>query len=789
MRLNSSSKRVLAIGLWLIVGTHWPGNPSEASEPTVVAPGQSLDVHSADRLASTVRPSMVHGSTHWAFAPLSHASLEGSEDFPHGSVTIDLLIDRAIADSGLSPAPAADRRTLLRRVSLDLIGLPPPTDWIAEVLTDESEGWYERLVDRLLESPRFGEHFARYWLELVRYGDTHGLHLDNYREIWPYRDYVIESFNENKRFDRFVVEQIAGDLLPDVSRDTLIATGFNRLHLSTNEDGTIPEEVDARNLIDLTTAFGTVFLGLTLQCASCHDHPHDPISQREFYSLLAFFNNLDGKPSNDNSKSPEPSLALPTPQQANELSAVDARLAELNLEAGSMIEAVDAAEVLWRQSLAREFQAVEHSQADRLEGDLADPLPAEISSILRLSESQRSDSERQALRDHFRSRVCDVGDWRAIFDERLGLEKYRRTLEASIVTTLVWRERAEPRKTSILARGDYASPSDPVEPGVPACFPMLKPRASGTGSSPTPDRLDLGWWLVNDAHALTSRVLVNRIWQQLTGSGLVRTSEDFGIHGDAPSNLDLLNFLAADFVRSGWDIKRLVKQVVMSDAYQRDARATADDLRIDPENRLLARGSRFRLDGETLRDQALSLGSILEHRLGGPAVKPPQPPGLWEAVAYSGSNTATFIADSGKDAYRRSIYTFWKRTSPPPQFSTFDAASREACAPRRERTNTPLQALQLLNEPQMVEAAVAIARTHRDQPIETMFERVTLRPPRAEERRELLELLRDLQAHYEGDPALADSLVGRSGDGGNIELAARAVVANLLLNLDEIIHR
>ncbi len=908
---------------------------------------------------------------HWAFEAPAKLALPPVKNGIWPRNAVDRFILARLEAEGLSPAAEAAKTTLIRRVTLDLTGLPPTLEQVDAFLADRSPEAYERVVDGLLESPRYGEHMARFWLDAARYGDTHGLHLDNYREIWPYREWVINAFNSNKRFDEFIVEQLAGDLLTNPTPDQLIATGFNRCHVSTNEGGSIEEEVYVRNVVDQVDTNGTVFLGLTTGCARCHDHKYDPIRTKDYYQLFAFFNNIDGPPMDGNGAKWAPIVRVPTPKQIEEDRALAAEIARLEQSrretiakmaagAGQFKDDGDAkpatakAEFVWiddalpsgaspqgegefvekpkhpvfsgRAALrntarglsqrffdnaarklrvgagdtlfayvymsagreAKELMLQWHTKGNwthraywggnlidfgkdgtpertrlgelpapgkwvRLEvpveklklapgteidgwaftqfdgtvywdkagietrtpqdGQLYDSLPAWIASvragatgglpenitkIAALEKARRNESQSRELTAYFLEHAhTKTAKLLEPIDAQIEqVQRRRKELEEQLPTTLVFREKAGQAKPAfLLKRGEYDQRGEKVERGVPAFLPPLPPGAPV-------NRLGLAQWLIAPNHPLTARVAVNRFWLQLFGTGLVKTAEDFGAQGEPPSHPELLDWLAVTFREEGWDVKRLMKQLVMSAAYRQSSRVTPAALAKDPANRLVSRGPRFRLDAEMLRDQALFASGLLIERLGGASVKPPQPSGLWEAVAYTDSNTAHFKADSGADkVHRRSMYTFWKRTSAPPQMTTFDAPSRESCQVRRERTNTPLQALLLLNEPQFIEAARALAeRTLREggraaEDRLTYMHRVVLaRPPEAKDLAELTATLNDLLNHYTRETSAARKLL-ESGETrpeprtDPAVLAAWTMIANVILNLDEAISK
>ena len=904
---------------------------------------------------------------HWAFVTPTKPEPPAVAHESNVENPIDAFILERLEREGLDPAPEADPETLVRRAYLDLTGLPPTPEEVDTFLDDDRPDRYEQLVDRLLDSPHYGEHMARFWLDAARYGDTHGLHLDNYREMWPYRDWVIEAFNRNLPYDRFVVEQLAGDLLPDPTPDQVIATGFNRAHVTTSEGGSIEEEVYVRNVVERVDATGTVFLGLTVACARCHDHKFDPISQADYYSMFAFFNSLDGKPLDGNAKAHPPVLQVPSEEQQAERRRLEQELASVRDRIAEAVAAVDydpsrdedRAEYVRREDFVWVDDALppgakpsaegewtfvsepEHpvflgekahvraseGQSQHLftgasqglvvgEGDtlfahvFLDPIdppkeimlqwntgewnhrafwgenlieygedgttervsrgplpttgewvrlevpaadvgiapgttitglaftqhggtvrwdaagirswtpqpgktysaiaswirdqeilgdkaqiPDPIKQLVAVDPDERTGEQSKQLRDYFVEQVYAPArsTLAPLLARKAEVEEAKAALEDAIPTTLVWKEMAEPKPAFILNRGEYDQQGDPVGRATPSFLPPL-PEGESL------DRLGLANWLVDSSNPLTARVAANRLWQQVFGVGLVKTSEDFGAQGEPPSHPELLDWLAVQFQDDGWDVKEFMRRLVTSNTYRQSSRATPELLARDPKNRLYARGPRFRLDAETIRDQALFVGGLLVEEIGGPSVKPPQPSGLWEAVGYTDSNTAKFQADTGREkVHRRSLYTFWKRTSPPPQMSTFDAPSREACTMRRERTNTPLQALLLLNDPQYVEAARALAErtlheagSSAEDRLTRMFRIVTSRTPEADELAELTAAYDDLIASYQSDPEAARQLiaVGETTPDPALdpaELAAWTVIANTLLNLDEAI--
>jgi mono/diheme cytochrome c family protein len=772
-----------------------PGKPAASelveritsAEPSEVMPPPKSGKQLTPELIALLKRWVEQGapwSQHWAFVTPQKPALPRVSDPRWPRNPIDYFILARLDAEGLKPSSEADRTTLIRRVTLDLTGLPPTPREVDAFLADRSPLAYERLVDRLLESPRYGEHLGRYWLDAARYGDTHGLHLDNYREMWPYREWVIRAFNRNLPFDRFLIEQLAGDLLPDATLDQRIASGFNRCHVTTSEGGSIEEEVYVRNVVDRIDTSGVVLMGLTTGCCRCHDHKYDPITQKDYYQLFAIFNSLDEKALDGNAARYPPVIQVAPPEQLAELERKKQQVSWLRLQIAVEVskvkdEAVAAALSPWLTKLKPAG------------------LPKPLQAIAKLDPKKRSAAQQKQLRDHFIENVYAAT--RPTFDplhrQLRQAEQARDRLDKAIPATLVSQELKEPRPAYILKRGEYDRRGAKVGRATPAFLPPLPADAPR-------NRLGFAQWLVSRSHPLTARVAVNRFWQHCFGTGLAKTAEDFGTQGEPPSHPDLLDWLAVQFQDDGWDVKKTLRRIVTSATYRQSSRATPGRLAKDPANRLLARGPRFRLDAEVLRDQALYASGLLVERLGGPSVKPPQPSGLWEAVGYVTSNTRNFTPDAGIDkVHRRSLYTFWKRTAPPPQMSAFDAPSREACTVRRERTDTPLQALVLLNETQYVECARALAeRAMREagpkaeERLVFLFRLAAARRPDAGELRELLAAYRAHLAEFSRDVDAAKKLiaVGESKPDTRLDpgqLAAWTMVGNLILNLDEVLNK
>ncbi len=941
---------------------------------------------------------------HWSFAAIERPSPPAVDDEAWLRDPLDRFILARLEAENLAPAEEAERRALARRAAFDLTGLPPDPGTLATFLDDTEDGAYERLVERLLASPHWGEHRARYWLDAARYGDTHGIHIDNYREMYAYRDWVIQAFNRNQPFDEFTVDQIAGDLLPEPTLDQLIATGFQRNNITTNEGGVVVEEYEAIYAKDRAETLGSVFMGLTVGCATCHDHKFDPISQREFYALTAFFRNTTQYVMDGNISDPPPTLVVPRDEDratwrrlrqevddvedamTERLDAVEATFANwlesnahrsvaapLGAEAELLRLDLDGAEpavilggerkpvalhgdvrlepgpnglpallfdektsaelppleldtdtpfslALWIRMPEAEGSYTVASQSDphdanrgwqvtlgarelhfRLRGDRAGPGRGATSITINPNNTQRltpgewthvvfthdGSGERGGMhiyrdggrvpeqgseyftrvegsirtnRPFYLGRqdrrtegssegfagggVADVrvfdralsveearvlSEWSAIrnatgkapadltADERLALllryahtndEEYRRLRSRRLEIDAEWRELrrrgtvthvmqerpdTEPA-AHVLYRGNYDQPRERVTASTPDALP---PMPDGLPRN----RLGLARWLVDDANPLTARVTVNRFWQQVFGAGLVVTSEDFGAQGEVPSHPELLDYLATEFRDSGWDVKDFFRRLVTSSTYRQAGWSTPEKLERDPENRLLSRGPRFRMDAEMVRDTALAASGLLVRTIGGPSVKPYQPEGHWRRVAMTQSNTARYRRDSGDKLYRRSLYTFWKRSAPPPSMTIFDAGNREHSMVRRERTNTPLQALVTMNDTQFVEASRFLAqRAMReagddfDRRLDYMTTRLVARSFDAAERTVAEQTYDGLIDLYRADEAAAKELVevGESAYDAGLPLdesAAWTMLASKLMNLDETLNK
>ena len=719
--------------------------------------------------------------THWAFVP-PRATDTSKIKTDWSERPIDQFVASALGTKSLKPSPIANKRTLIRRATFGLTGLPPSVEQIKVFLDDDSDDAYEKLIDRLLDSPQYGEHMARYWLDLVRFADTNGMHHDHYRDMTPYRDWVIRSFNENLKFDQFIKYQIAGDLYEKPDTDQLIASGFNRLHLIIDVGTALPEESFNKNVVDRVTAVGTAFMGLTVQCAACHDHKYDPISQEEFYQLYAFFNNFDGKPETGGRKGTDfkrglqaPYINLTSKDQERELGSLATDVSQLNEKIKQLQARLKAEREANAKRIAEELKKEKAKKAEpKGEGEKGSTGKVDAKVVKKKAKQTAEIKELIAKRDAAQKKH----------------DEYLLTIPAA----LVMKERAKIRPTFLLERGEYDHPGKEVKRNTPAFLPPMKAE----GESKT--RMDLANWLVDKSNPLTARVTVNRFWQQFFGTGLVATSEDFGAQGEVPSHPELLDHLAIEFVKSGWDVKQLVRSIVLSKTYRQSSQAPREGYVSDPANRLLSRGARFRLDAEVIRDQILKVTGLLNEEMHGRSVKPPQPPGLWKLVAMPSSFPNKYQPDSGEKIYRRSVYTFWKRGLPPPQMTIFDAPSRESCIARRERTNTPLQALLLMNEEQYFQAAMHYANAlvneselEDAQRIKIAYESVTSQIPDERVLGQLENALGEFRQIYKSEPELAKQMLSESRNdelkavddvAKQTELASWTMIVHSLLNLD-----
>lgn len=952
---------------------------------------KSLNAAEKERLVRWIREGAEY-ELHWSLIPPERPQPPAVGNAGWVRNPIDSFVAFKLESLGLQPAPEADRRTLARRVSLDLTGLPPSPELVEQFASDSSAEAYATLVDTLLDSQQWGEHRGRYWLDYARYADTHGIHFDNYREMWSYRDWVIRAFNNNMPFNQFTIENLAGDLLPGATLDQQIASGFNRCNMTTNEGGIIDEEYLVLYTRDRIETTSQVWLGLTAGCAVCHSHKFDPLSQNEFYELAAFFNNTTQKARDGNVKDTPPIIAVPRREDRdrwNELpeliaqakqaleqrrqqaqpdfeewlasatpATIEAAIPKEGLHlragldegsgdvvhveiegqqrevpligsttwqagvAGHAVQIQGAAAVLpnagdfasndaftcaawvrlpasdgsgaicarmdeanayrgwdfWTQRRqigmhvvdawpekalkvvakeqvpANEWVHVAASydgsgkaagikvyyngqpQSTNIESDkLSGPFDTDVAfkigqrssgaqftgglqdlrifrraltqaDVAALAIGSRLAGTLAATRDGGTVDVLATSElwefWLRTFDESfsdssqllIGLEREQAEIKARGTIAHVMHEQDEPAVAYVLNRGEYDQRGDEVQPGTPEVLPAFPedfPR----------NRLGFAKWLLLPDHPLTARVTVNRFWQEVFGTGLVETAGDFGVQGELPSHPELLDWLAIEFRESGWDVKQLFKLIVTSATYRQSAVATAEKLELDPDNRYLGRGPRFRMDAEMVRDYALATSGLLVQKIGGPSVKPYQPPGVWEAIAMNVSNTRAYEPGTGEDLYRRSLYTFVKRMAPPASMDIFNAPNREYCIVRRERTNTALQALVTLNDEQFIEAARHLAQRSiseggptADGRLEVLGQRLLLREFRPEEKQIIQQSLDELTAFYTTHPDEAHALVhvGESEPDpalDTVELAVWTMLANELMNLDEVLNK
>ena len=677
---------------------------------------------------------------HWAFV------LPKKEK---GKTSIDQFITQRLQEKKIKLSQEAPPSVLARRAALVLTGLPPDPQQLSEFLADKNFNSYERYIESLLASPRYGEHQARYWLDAVRYGDTHGLHLDNKRGIFPYRDWVIKAFNDNLPFDKFITWQLAGDLLPEPTLEQRVATGFVRMNPTTAEGGAIPKEFQAKNNFDRTENFGTVMLGSTMTCARCHTHKYDPIEHVEYYQLFAFFNSTSEGAMDGNKYEYAPVLKAPSNGKDW------AKWATLENERKSILK--------------NAFESI---------------------SLKKVSGIDDENKWKQLDQTAKINQIADPnGPWKNqdIHARTLKLNNDIGELQKTFTTTLVAQDLAKPRETKVLERGEYNMPiGDPLEPGVPAVMGSLPEGAPK-------NRLGLAQWLTSRDQPLVSRVLINRVWQRTFGHGLVRTPEDFGLQGEQPTHPELLDWLAVEFQDSGWDLKHMLRLMVNSKAFKQDSKIRPDVQ--DPDNRLIARGQTYRLDAEVIRDIGLWAGDILNEKMGGEGIKPYQPDGLWSALMHPASNTKKYVRDKNEKIYQRSIYVYWKRTSPHPMMTLFDAPDRESSCVMRSRSNTALQSLGLLNETQRIEMSRKLAErliksTNDDQRrLDYLYGLLSSRKPTPNEKKACQDLVNAMRERYKSSEEDAVALVS-AGDAPrdqNIavkELAAWTQLTTIVLASD-----
>jgi len=710
---------------------------------------------------------------HWAFVAPVRPTVPTPRTGGWARNPIDRFILARLEAEGLQPAPEADRYALARRVSLDLTGLPPTLEAADRFVNDPRPDAYERFVDEVLASPAYGERWAQVWLDLARYADSNGYANDLPRTIWKYRDWVIGAINRNLPFDEFTIEQIAADLLPKATQEQILATAYHRNTLSNDEGGTSREEFRVAAVVDRVNTTMQVWMGLTMACAQCHDHKYDPIRHEEYFQVFAIFNQTEDADRGDNS----PLLNSATPAQQATKSRLEKEITDLQKRLDRSTPDTAAAQKNWEKAVQR------------------DKLPDKVRSILALEVVKRSVAQQMELAKYYRSVAPELKGTR---DQLAALRKQLAGID--IPTTPILRELPvnQRRTTRIHIRGNFLNQGKEVAGGVPALFPRL-PRDLPA------NRLALARWLVDPANPLTARVTVNRYWEQIFGVGLVPTPDDFGSRGKLPTHPQLLDWLATEFTSpsssSGaeasaraWDVKRLLRLLVTSATYRQSSRVTPSLQEHDPDNRLLARGPRFRSSAEVIRDQALYVAGLLSPKMYGPPVRPPQPR-IGLSAAFGGGTD--WVNSTGDDKYRRALYTQWRRTTPYPSMITFDAPSRNVCTVTRPRTNTPLQALVTLNDPVYVEAAQALGRRmvrEGGMTVETKvrhgFRLCLTRPPRDDELSRLADLYRRARMEFAANPkntqeAASDPLGPVPAGMDPVDLAAWTVLGNVLLNLDE----
>lgn len=758
-----SPQQVAIIKRWIDEGAHWPDDGSAVVQK------------------------------HWAYEKPVRPNLpkvSGRKSFIRNP--IDVFVLEKLGQEKLKPSPEADRATLIRRVSLDLTGLPPSVAEVDAFLRDKSSDAYEKVVDRLLASPHFGERWARPWLDIARYADTQGYEKDNRRTMWPWRDWVINALNQNMPFDQFTIEQIAGDLLPNAAQEQKVATGFHRNTMTNTEGGTDDEEFRHEAVVDRVNTTFSAWMGTTMNCAQCHNHKYDPFSMKEYYQAYAFLNNTADSDKEDE----RPTMKVFKPGQQEELAKRREALkeAESRWKKATSTPEITNAFLAWQEKTLAELTnapGTNYTAKTKKDEKLS---AADLRKILETASDQRDKDQRAKLKEHFESLAPELKEVR---EALAAARKSEKEFNDSIPVVSVMEELAKPRDTHMLIRGSFLTKGERVQPGVPAVLHALKPEMGS-------NRLAFARWLVDANNPLTARVIMNRFWEQIFGVGIVETSEDFGTQGELPSNQKLLDWLACEFMQPSvkgesiqpWDMKRMLRLIVTSGTYRQSSKVNPELLQRDPYNRLLARGPRLRLDAEIVRDQALAVSGLLSRRMGGAPVMPPQPEGVW-AVVYSGDK---WVTSKGEDKFRRGIYTFWRRTSPYPSMVSFDAPSGEFCVVRRTRSNTPLQALTLLNDPVYVECAQALAKRMLLEGGETAEERAAFgiraclsRAPRKGEVQKLAALVEKQLARYADDQEAATKLVkfggAEAGKSDAAELAAWTIVGNVLLNLDEFVMK
>jgi uncharacterized protein DUF1553/uncharacterized protein DUF1549/cytochrome c len=703
---------------------------------------------------------------HWAYVKPARPTVPDVKNKAWVRNPIDAFIAQAHERNGFSPSAEADKITLIRRLSFDVIGLPPSPAEVDAFVKDASAEAYEKLVDRLLGSRHFGERMAIMWLDAVRYADTGGYHSDNHRDVWLFRDYVIDAFNSNKPFDRFTIEQLAGDLLPSPTNEQKIASGYNRMLMTTEEGGAQPKEYTAKYAADRVRNASNAWLGATMGCAECHDHKFDPYRTRDFYRFEAFFADVREVPVGR-----QPQTQIMTPEQESRLKAIDAEVSRLKESlANVMID--ESGQENW------EMEAKKNTKG----------LPKPVVDALKVEVDKRTDAHQKALAQHYRDNVAPETE--SLRKELTAATAKRDQFNKTVPTTLVSMTGA-PRTIRVLSRGNWLDDSgEVVQPGIPEFLGAL-------GKSERATRMDLAKWMVSPDNPLTARVFVNRLWKIAFSQGLVRNMDDFGTQGTPPTHPELLDWLATELAGTGWDVKGMLKRMVMSNAYRQSSALSKEARERDPANMWLARQNRFRLDAEFVRDAALAASGLLTTKVGGPSAKPYQPAGYW---AYLNFPQREWQADKNEDQYRRGLYAYWCRSFLHPSLAAFDAPSREECTNERPRSSTPIQALVLLNDPTYVEAARVLAaailkeRTNTVDRINAAYRRTLSRNAKPEEMKVLETLLQKHLDEFKKDPdgakkLLAVGIAPLSSGIDPAELAAWTSVARAILNSHEAVTR
>jgi len=773
-----SAREIGLLRAWIDQGAKWPdgvGSP-----------------------ATAVRP-------HWAYVAPRAAPPPALRNAPWPENVLDAFVLARLESEKIAPSPPAERERLIRRAALDLVGLPPQPDEVEAFLADRAPDAYERLLDRLLASPRYGERWATPWLDAARYADSNGYQRDGFRTIWPFRDWVIQALNADMPFDQFTIEQIAGDLLPSPTPAQRIATGFHRCTTVNVEAGTDEEENRVAQVIDRVNVTGTVWLGTTLECCQCHNHKYDPFTQRDYYQLFAFFNSTPKETYQRTKGSAAlefggPEMPLPAdPAQSTRRQEVEDRVKRLQAALDKRLDDPASGLEAWERTIAAGNSAggAAAKPPENRQGEERGEIPANIRRILRLPPAKRNKNHLAQLRNYF---ITQDAEARALQTQLDAANKELEKLRPP--ATLVMSDLEQPRMTAILERGDFLSPGERVEPGVPRALPPLDPAAPN-------NRLGLARWLVSPANPLTARVQVNRAWAQFFGRGIVASEEDFGTQAEPPTHPALLDWLAVELSSHGWSLKRIHRRIAESATYRQASRFRSDLVQRDPNNLLLARGPRLRLSAEQIRDQTLAAAGLLSSKLGGPPVFPPQPDGIWRVTGLVDNN---YYTSTGEDAWRRGVYTIWRRSAPYPSFVSFDAPDRSACTVKRPRSNTPLQALTLQNDPVYVEAARALAdrvlaggaavspAAGRDVPaaapldreLTAAFRLVLSRQPAPTELAALRGIYQQAYERYAADRQARQQLLGKRElppGCSPADWAAWFEVAQVLLNLDETITK